>query len=321
MKEKGKRTHTCRMEAHVWTKPTKFEYVSGKNGGGCGGSDDSSFNARGYRKRKSRQQDLNKTVHSDLWMKATWPADCAEFSSGLTATVYGGTATEILKMKIEIKNEKNENSSYCKTPAGLINFFSSTHKWINSKIFKAIFKQSINHKPKLKTILFCFRFFSFFRHRHRLPRVCSLYFICGVLASSLGILISVPVSAVGAGVQKPRAPMATSSSVAIPWSDEVFTRRRGDPTDESVRRRRDPVVDSVLRWVRKRIHAVARRIRKSGVHTRRRRNLLQRFRRRKNGSDFKRMQQRRRSTIVFLNDVGQIFVGSNRNQGFQVSSW
>lgn len=115
--------------------------------------------------------------------------------------------------------------------------------------------------------------------------------------------------------------MATISSMAITLSDEVFSWRRGDPTDVSVRRRRDPIVDCVLWRARKRIRAVAGRIRKIEVHARRRRNFFQRFWRRKNGSDFKRMQQRRRSTIVFLDDIGQILVGSNGNQRFQVSAW
>lgn len=111
--------------------------------------------------------------------------------------------------------------------------------------------------------------------------------------------------AVCSTVQKPRASVADTGRIS--------NRRRAVTTDEAIGHR-----------IWQGLHGCTGRSGRRLTGTRwrrwrRRRYFLERFRRRKNGSDLQRMSQRRRSSIVFLNYMRQIFIAGYRNQGFQVS--
>ena len=87
--------------------------------------------------------------------------------------------------------------------------------------------------------------------------------------------------------------------VAIPSADGVTGLRRVSPGSESVGRSVSQRFGGSLR----------------------RRDLFERFRRRKNGSDLQRtvVHRRRRSAVVLFDNIRQVLVGSDRNQGFQIS--
>ena len=87
--------------------------------------------------------------------------------------------------------------------------------------------------------------------------------------------------------------------VAIPSADGVTGLRRVSPGSESVGRSVSQRFGGSLR----------------------RRDLFERFRRRKHGSDLQRtvVHRRRRSAVVLFDNIRQVLVGSDRNQGFQIS--
>ena len=84
-----------------------------------------------------------------------------------------------------------------------------------------------------------------------------------------------------------------------------------------------PRADGVTgrRWVSPGSEPVGRSVSQRFGGSLRRRDLFQRFRRRKHGSDLQRtvVHRRRRSAVVLFDNIRQVLVGSDRNQGFQIS--
>ena len=84
-----------------------------------------------------------------------------------------------------------------------------------------------------------------------------------------------------------------------------------------------PSADGVTgrRWVSPGSESVGRSVSQRFGGSLRRRDLFERFRRRKHGSDLQRtvVHRRRRSAVVLFDNIRQVLVGSDRNQGFQIS--